>query len=343
MSLPPHAVADDLRLDLGLLDGRRVADWAAVRADVGYALPDDPAPAGERCILAYRGGRPVARLALGARDDLVGAPGRTGFVGWYEAADRQAGAAALAEAARLLWSEGAHRVLGPLNGSTWARYRLAEPRAEEVEDGRPFLSEPQNPPAYVADFQAAGFRPLLRFETRWVARPEPDAEVERSVWPGLESGDVRIRDLDLARFEEELDGLFRLSTEAFAQNPLFSTISFEEFAAQYTRMRPLLDPRLVRLAAGTAGRLVGYVFAFSDPLAPPDRPRIVLKTLASAPGARGLGLGRALVDDIHREAARRGQGVLHALMHVDNASKRISTRSESALFRRYALFEAARP
>ena len=229
-------------------------------------------------------------------------------------------------------------MVGPLNGSTWARYRLALPPEDGEPGPAPFLGEPQNPPEYPAHFRAAGFAPLLRYESRRVPEPRPD--------PGLEPARARLADrglsvagLDPAAFDAAVAEIHALSLRAFASNPFYSPLPLEPFREQYRRLRPLLDPELVRLARGPDGRLLGLVFAYPDPLAP--HPRVVLKTLAAAREARGLGLGRVLTDDVHRLAALRGAEVVHALMHVDNASMRVSAHADSRLFRRYALYRAA--
>jgi L-amino acid N-acyltransferase YncA len=291
----------------------------------------------ERRMAAYRDDQPVARLGFGAREGFAGAPGVTGYVGWYESSDAEAGTRLLAAAAERLLAEGARRVVGPLDGSTWHRYRVVMPRDQEIEDGEPFLSEPRNPPGWSRQFEDAGFRPQLEYETRLVRRPESDPDLSARRAALAERG-VRVRPLDLANYERELRALYALSVAAFAANPFYTPIDFEEFAKLYAGLRPLLDPTLVRLAESREGRLLGYVFAFPDALAPPARPRIVLKTLAVHHEARGFGLGGILVDDIHAIAAKRGAAVLHALMQVSNVSETISRRSGSERLRRYVLY-----
>jgi GNAT superfamily N-acetyltransferase len=308
--------------------------FAAVRARVGYPLADEPVTAGARCLVAYLGAEPAARCSVAMAQGLHGAPGRTGMIGHYEATDRAAGVAILAEALRIL--PGVDRVLGPINGSTWARYRLALPG-----DAPPFLSEPTNPPEYADDFAAAGFRVAAWYESARVTdltTPDPRAAdaPER-----LRARGVTVRALRPDRFDEEMEALFALTLEAFAENLYYSPITLAEFRARYTPLRPLLDPELVRLAEDEQGRLLGYVFAFPDLLTMSGgRPtRVVLKTLASARGARGLGLGTFLGDEIRRLAQERGYTeVIHALMHVQNASVGIS-RHTAGVFRRYALYE----
>jgi L-amino acid N-acyltransferase YncA len=67
---------------------------------------------------------------------------------------------------------------------------------------------------------------------------------------------------------------------------------------------------------------------------------MVLKTLAAAPEARAAGIGAHLADELHARSAHRGyRTMVHALMHDDNASLRLSRRYDSTLLRRYALLE----
>ncbi len=65
----------------------------------------------------------------------------------------------------------------------------------------------------------------------------------------------------------------------------------------------------------------------------------MLKTLATAPELRGLGLGAYLTDEVRRISLEKGFGaVIHALMHVTNDSRKIS-RHTASVFRRYALYQ----
>lgn len=310
--------------------------FAAVRERVGYARPDEPVPAGARRYVARRGEEAVARLATLAADDLVGAPGRSALVGWYDAADREAGVALLRAAVRTM--DDAPRVLGPMNGSTWGRYRLALP--SNLHADPPFLSEPANPPEYVDHFREAGFRVAAEYESAIVEDLSAGDERAPEFAARLAARGGEMRTLDADRFDEELESIHRLSVEAFAGNRFYAPIGLDEFRARYLPLRPILDPDLVRLAVGTDGALLGFVFAFPDLLSiDAGRPtRVVLKTLATAPAARGLGLGSLLTDEVRRVAHEKGyRAVVHALMEAGNASVRIS-RHSARVFRRYALF-----
>ena len=347
-----------LRIERFTAGGPRMGDFAAVRAGIVYPAPDDEVSAGAECLVAYDAGRPVARLAMGVAPELHGAPGPSGLVGWYEALDGEAGTALLVQARETLAERGAARVLGPMNGSTWKRYRLALPPEPGEPAPIPFLTEPVNPPGYPSQFLAAGFTVAAEYESRASLRPagasaassSPPAASDAPLAEG-----VRVAPLDPKRFDDALHEIFDLSAAAFADNLYYTPIGFGEFAAAYRKIRPLLDPELVRLARGADGKLLAFVFAFPDPFdrvpdvpaaghASPDAAeprglRVVLKTLATAPEAQGTGLGRRLSEDVHRIAfARRAPSVVHALMQVDNTSTRISDRLRGEPFRRYALY-----
>jgi GNAT superfamily N-acetyltransferase len=238
-----------------------------------------------------------------------------------------------------LYAEGAKRVVGPLNGSTWHRYRLVVPDSDsrKLPGDVPFLSEPVNPIGYPLHFESAGFVPHLEYESRIIREPHRDPEVFQAA-VRLDGLGVTVRGIDLDHFEEALVALHELSVIAFANNPYFAPIGLDEFTAMNRAVRPLVDPALVRLAWGVNRELLGFVFAFMDPLA--TGPRVILKTLVTHPDAQGLGLGGLLTDAINRAAAERGASVIHALMQASNFSTRISSRRDSELFRRYRLYVA---
>lgn len=323
---------------------QRIADFTAVRREESGPQGPLARPSGARCIVAYGMGRPAARCAVTLAEDLNGAPGRSALIGHYEALDAAAGAALLRHTVESLAGQGVARVLGPIDGSTWARYRLALPSQPGIPDLEPraFLGEPRNPWDYPDHFAAAGFTIAADYESRIDLHPvdvRPGADPLRS---RLERQGITVRPLAPERYEEELRSLFDLSCDAFAGNLYYSPIGWEAFRAMYEPIRSRLDPELVRLARDTSGRLLGYLFAYPD-VPGDDAPRLIAKTVATAPDARRRGLGMALVDDVRALAHQKGYGaVIHALMHVQNDSTRTSERHDSQLFRRYALYECRR-
>jgi GNAT superfamily N-acetyltransferase len=334
------------RVESFAAEPRRLEAFERVRAAVGLyaAAGAEPVALGTTCLLAWRGDDPVARATVHAARDLHDAPGLTGLVGHYEALDQEAGVAVLEAACRALSEQRVDRVLGPMNGSTWARYRLTlRSGPEGLDDPAPFLAEPWNPARYPEDFGAAGFVVESRYESRLVEpldrEPADAAELAASV----RARGLRVRSLDLDRFEAELALLHEMSLAGFADNLYYAPIGFEAFRAQYDKVRPLVDPELVLIAEDASGQAVAFQFAYRDPLTPPGQPpRAVVKTIATIPAARGKGLAGHLFDLVHRRAHDRGcRSAIHALMHVQNLSTRMSARLESRPFRRYALYRWA--
>jgi GNAT superfamily N-acetyltransferase len=96
------------------------------------------------------------------------------------------------------------------------------------------------------------------------------------------------------------------------------------------------------LLAEAKDRVVGFLFAIPD-LAQAARGQpidtMIAKSMAVLPEYGGIGLGGVLMERAH--AAGRSLGFrrsIHALMHQDNRSRRLSSRT-ARVIRRYTLYE----
>jgi hypothetical protein len=324
-------------------DPRALAAFAAAGRAAGEPADTDPVDGAVALALAGPADAPLARASLWVAHDLVGAPGKSGLVGHYAAADAAAGVALLAAARAELARRGAVRVLGPMNGSTWRRYRLELPREAGDPDVQParFAGEPANPARYNDDFTAAGFHVVGRYESRCEPDPVVDPHAEERARSRAAEHGFRLHVLEGARFDETLRAMHELSLGAFTENHWYAPLPLEQFVALYSPFRERLAPGLVRLATGPDGRLGGYLFGYPDPLSVvAGRPaRTVCKTVAVARHARGAGLGGLLLDDFRAASVALGaRAIVHALMSVDNPSMRMSARHQSVLFKRYALY-----
>lgn len=321
-----------------LAPGAEAERFASLDPAGPQAMPQ-PSPTDARRVVAERAGVVVARAALHLADELVGAPGTTGMIGYFEATDEAAGVAVLRAAAQRLGDGGAARVIGPMNGSTWARYRLALPPEPSEAAHPPFLSEPTNPSWYPACFEAAGFEPIEHYLSRVAPDLDSLADAAAGARARADEHGIRIEALEPARFEGALEELYTLSLEAFGKNPWYSPLPREEFRRMYQPIQPLVGYGLVLLARRDPDPAAGFLFGFPDLLDPSGTPtRVIIKTLAVAADARGIGLGTLLMHECHRRAAAAGyEAAIHALMHVDNPSHRISRHGGDVL-RRYALY-----
>lgn len=314
-----------------------------------FLFPDDADPLPDRAEVwwATRDGAPLAALSLQVVHNLNDAPGPSGLVGHIRLAEGPGGtevpgstaalAALLGRACGELAARGVRRVLGPMNGSTWARYRLVtDPAPDGPPPEPPFFMEPWTPPSHLEAFRTAGFDVRTRYLSaiiRDLTRADPRREEALS---GLRERGIRLAPIRMGHFEEELADLHALSVEAFSGNPLYSPQPWPVFREMYARVRPLVDPSFVRLARTEGGELKGFFFALPDPALPS---RVILKTVAVTADARGTGLGPLLLDEPRRLAVDGGyEALIHALMHEENPSARISSRS-ARIIRRYALLE----
>ena len=285
-------------------------------------------------------GRLAARLSLFWHDVPARLPmrpdARLGAIGHYAARGDAEGIELLDAACVALAKAGCGVAVAPMDGNTWRSYRLVTERGTE----RPFLMEPDNPDGWPRHFTGAGFEVIATYHSSLAAVPGPADPRLAAARVRLEAAGIKVRELDPARFAEELDGIFALSAASFARNFLYTPISREEFGAQYLPFAERIEPRLV-LIAEHEGRAVGFLFAIPDWLETARAGRTttaIVKTVAVDPARRHAGLGAWLVGLAHERAAALGyRRVIHALMHDANTSTNISRRYARVL-RRYALY-----
>ena len=315
---PPDALP---ALPEGLLPPELAARVAAAAPDAVVVAADGPALGA------------TAALWCGDADT----PAR---IGCLAVRDPEAGTAALDAALREL--AGAARVLAPLDGATWRAYRLA---VDLAPDGGapepPFWLEPPADAAVQAALTATGFAPVAGYHSAIVDRLEDQSAAHAAALDRLAAVGVAVRPLDPARPERDLRAMHAVSRAAFVDNAFYAPLGFEAFAALYRPLLGRVPPELVLLAERD-GAPVGLGFGYPDAAqALRGRPvtRVVVKTIAAVPAARGLGLGRVFTRALEEAGRRMGLvSAVHALMHDGNRSTLISRRHGGRLMRRYALF-----
>jgi hypothetical protein len=249
---------------------------------------------------------------------------KTAALGAFACDDARRGAELIKTAMARLKDEAFGAVIGPMDGNTWAKHRLV------IEsDGRPsFLMEPANPEHYVGAFEQSG----LAIISRWVsAVRSADTLPSRSAPPK----EIRLRDFDPGKAEEELARIHALSLEAFASNHFYLPISLEDFLASYRPVLKAIDPELVLMAEDESGELKAFLFALPNLAEGPKPKAVILKTYAS----QVKGGGSMMANAFHERAKKRGfVEVIHALMHETNLSAQHSGNAGGYVFRRYALW-----
>lgn len=321
------------------------SQWERFRALGGITAEEtDVFPRGRAdafWVLESSSGRLLARCGLwwNATASHAGRP--TGIIGHYHAEDAAAGTQILHFASNRLARQGCRLAIGPMDGSTWRRYRLVTDRVVGEEDSEPpYFLEPDNPDDWPGHFLAAGFTPIAHFHSALATNLSAGLPSAEAAVNCFETEGGTLRTLRMDRFEEELRSIYSLSCECFRNNPFFSALSWEEFQTLYSKLRNNVQPELVLLAE-RSGQLVGLLFAIPDLLQAARQRNIdtvIIKSLAVHPDFSGAGLGSLLADRCHQAALQAGfRRVIHALMSDGNYSARISRRT-GTVFRRYALF-----
>jgi GNAT superfamily N-acetyltransferase len=299
-------------------------------------LAPSSVPLPNETIVVRRSGAVVGTCSCWWRTTPPLEDARTGFIGHYNAQDAVAGAEVLSAACDILSRAGCKLAIGPINGSTWHSYRFIVDRGSEPA----FFLEPDTRDDWPAHWAGCGFFPLATYSSAVVECLEVEPPAIDRAARRLASSGVSIRSLNTSRADEELRKLCALSQISFRRNFLYSPADCDEFRQQYVALLPMVRPELVLLAE-RRGDVVGFAFAVPDVLQmrrTGSTDTVILKTLAAHPNLEGAGLGGVLVARVHRQAHEGGyRRVIHALMHDENRSRRLSDRFARPI-RRYALF-----
>ncbi|MEX1021230.1 MAG: GNAT family N-acetyltransferase [Litorilinea sp.] len=326
----------------------------------GYPLPPDSPTlrqADAHLLARDATGAPVARASLWWRNTAMVDNSPSGYIGHYAVrvatsptqahtqthipaqADADVAHTLLNRACALLRQHGCAQAIGPLDGSTFRQYRFVTQRRGLAPEEPPFLLEPQNPDAWPQHFIDAGFAPIARYISALGTLAPTDPSLAKLRTRAQAAGAI-LRPVNLAHFSDELEHIYAVVTASFRDNFLYRPLDFAEFREQYLPLQKYIQPELAWLAE-KAGQVVGFIFAVPN-LAQAQRGEtvdtVIIKTVAVLPQSGVLGLGNLLTAQCQQAAYRLGyRRVIHALMHVDNISTRISRRYAQTM-RGYTLF-----
>lgn len=310
--------------------------------------------------LARRGERVVGRIAAihNRRHNEVHGE-RVGFFGFFECADDPPAGRVLLDTAAL-WARGRalDALRGPASFSTNDECGL-------LVDGfgtPPTLMMPHNPPRYVALVEGAGFRrvkDLLVYE-RHVGAPPPRLRDAARILERRYR--VRVRPLDLRRFEAELAQVERLYNAAWERNWGFVPLSAAEIAQLGRQLRPVVVPDLalfaeregqpigvavvlpdfnVALAANPGGRFFPGILRVLWRARRIERVRVLI--LGILPEWRGKGLDALLYGHLWARALARGVRWAEAgwILEDNHAMRNALARLGFSVYKTYAMYERA--
>jgi GNAT superfamily N-acetyltransferase len=253
-----------------LFDRRRDPQWVPpLRMTVRDALDRRRNPfyadADRELFLARQGDRVVGRIAaIENRAHNRFHDDRVGFWGFFECVDDQDAADALFAAAEdWLRARGLEVLRGPMNPSTNYECGLLTHGFEH----RPTFMTTWNPPYYAQLCERAGHRKSKDLVAYHIPMGDPSWHMpeafERLAERALRKSGVGFRDLDMRRFEHELEVCWDVYNSAWERNWGFVPMAKEEFVHMARDMKPLLEPRYA-FAAEVDGRTVGFMLAVPD-------------------------------------------------------------------------------
>jgi len=185
---------------------------------------------------------------------------RVGFFGFFECVDDQTVADALFRAAAAwLTPRGLDTMRGPASFSTNDECGLLV----EGFDAPPTLLNPHNPPYYVGLVERAGFAKsmdLFQYQSRDPQMPERLLRGARLL---AERKKIRLRPLNLKRFDQEVELIKQVYNSAWEKNWGFVPMTDAEIDHLAKQLKPVVVPDLV-VFCEQEDRVIGFAAALPD-------------------------------------------------------------------------------
>lgn len=211
--------------------------------------------------LAWRDDEAVGRVAAivnRLHNEFTG--DRIGFFGFFECVDDQGVADALFAAAdRWLAERGMDTVRGPMNFSTNEECGLLIDGTAEP----PLVMMTYNPSYYPRLIENAGFEKAKDLLAYILHTPEKPTRLSKRVMRAAERNGIRVRPIDMKRFDEEVALLEEIYNAAWERNWGFVPMTPAEFAFMAKQLKPVVDPNYA-LVAEVDGDPVGFGLALPD-------------------------------------------------------------------------------
>ena len=281
------------------------------------------------------GGEVLARAAIWTNPEVFYRGETPGLIGSFECVDDLSCAESVLKAAEAsIRAAGFQRVVGPMNGTTWAPYRLALPEGAPCR----FPLEPMNPAYYCGLWEALGYEVIVNYiSSCFPIGPDSFSRLEKAERIMAKRG-ITIYDFRPDCLEDDLNAIYDVSVVSFRNNFVYAPITREAFFAQYRPIVSRLRPHDASIARRADGTPVGFVFGFPNPYASSGE-EYVFKTIAVLPDSDCRGLGGLLVERMAKATYDDGfKFAYHALMHEDNISSNIGNHAHAEVCRRYRLY-----
>lgn len=282
-----------------------------------------------QCWVVLENGTAVGRVGFYHNKEILYQGESTAQLGLFECINNPQAVAVLFEKAREEARKiGAAWLLGPLNGTTWNRYRFLTDKGTEP----PFLGEPTHPDYYPELWEEAGFVPVGAYLSN-VAPLDPATEKDADFW---HRNHLRVETVLPQNLAQVLTDVYPMCTAAFETAPFYSSISREQFIQKLFAVKPLLQAGCTKVVYDVSGNAVAFALCYPDPL---SSDRTILKTAARVKNAPVSGIINALYREIAVPSLRLDRTqLIHAFIHEANSSATRSGHFGGETMRWYTLF-----
>jgi hypothetical protein len=210
------------------------------------------------------GDRPVGRIAVFIDKLAVEAWGEaTGLFGHYECPDDLSASGLLLNTARDWLRE---REMKAMRGP-WSFVSQEWGAVIEGYQPSPVVMAPYNPPFYNDQFTAFGLTKVKDLLVYAIDAREGYKVPERILTltdQVAQKYGIHVRQVDMNRFEDEIDTLIRLSNDSLLNNWGYSPVTDAEVRAMAHDLKPIIHPKAVLFAEDQNGRPVGFAIAIPD-------------------------------------------------------------------------------
>jgi GNAT superfamily N-acetyltransferase len=242
--VPPLRTDQEAQFDSGRNPLLEHCEWQL------FLLEDDAAPIGR--IMAM-----VDRLAIDYWKQPIG------LFGYFECGPDPAAAGLLLNAARdWLRERKLHTLRGP-----WTFVSQEWGMVVEGFRPSPVVMAPYNPPYYNDLLEGYGLRKakdLLCWEVSAADGYHIPARILELTDSVAQRYGIRVRPLDMRRFDEEVKLIQELSNASISDNWGYSPVTEAEVRATARDLRPVIQPQGVLFAEDERGRAVGFAIAIPD-------------------------------------------------------------------------------
>lgn len=207
-------------------------------------------------------GRDVGTIAATIDETYQKEDPGTAFFGFFEFTDDLEVAEALLDAARSwLSARGMTRLIGPFNFNTNHEFGLLV----DGFDHAPMIANPYNAAYYPKIYEALGFAPAMDWYAYHCDADMPGIQRMKKVGDRLLSRhpELVIRPIDLSRFDEEVELIHSIYTDAWEQNWAHVRVSEEEFRYIAGGFKAIIDPDICFIAE-VDGKAAGISITLPD-------------------------------------------------------------------------------